>query len=165
MWVKTCINISRKDYTLDTPFLDSTQLMVQVLVSTQFYKKSRIAFIFSQYEFLIEFEFIMLWSSYLISKKCLKKSGRYFGIFSWMNSFHGLFHLIIWQFLIKHEKERWYAVNWFFFWYSYNAIVQWFFYTFETKITCNLIKDNTLKFFEFEYLIENRYNYYVNLSV
>ena len=116
MWVKTCINISWKDYTLDTPFLDSTQLMVQVLVSTQFYKKSRIAFIFSQYEFLIEFEFIMLWSSYLISKKCLKKSSRYFGIFSWMNSFHGLFHLIIWQFLIKKKDDMQYID---FFWYSY----------------------------------------------
>ena len=81
MWVKTCINISRKDYTLDTPFLDSTQLMVQVLFSTQFYKKSRIAFIFSQYEFLIEFEFIMLWSSYLISKKCLKRAAYIFVFF------------------------------------------------------------------------------------
>ena len=82
MWVKTCINISRKDYTLDTPFLDSTQLMVQVLFSTQFYKKIKNCIHILQYEFLIEFEVIKLCSSYLISKKSLKKRGRYFGIFS-----------------------------------------------------------------------------------
>ena len=49
--------------------------------------------------------------------------------------------------------------------FSFDILITQFFYNFGTKITCNSIKNNRMTFFEFEYLIENRYNYYVNVSV